>query len=295
MIAPGTQPETGTRTATAAEGTAGRGTAMTEGEGDRRFATTLARGLSVLRAFRASDDGLGNAEISERTGLPKSTVSRLTFTLQKLGYLNHARRHDRYRPGPALLALGNMASASMSFVDISAPLMQRLADETGTLALLAMRDDRRMMLVKTWRPRGVSSLWLEVGHRLPINGSSSGHALLAALGDEGFARVVAEVQGDRGLTPEHAAEVRRAAYGQLVSTGQVIADPERYFAPNIHAVAVPFQARDQSEPVIFTCGAMPADLTMERMQRVVGPKLQASVRELERIMGQSPILAQRDY
>jgi len=28
---------------------------------DRRFATTLARGLMVLRAFRASDDGLTNA------------------------------------------------------------------------------------------------------------------------------------------------------------------------------------------------------------------------------------------
>ncbi len=42
-------------------------------EKDRRFATTLARGLSVLRAFRPSDDGLDNAEISDRTGLPKST------------------------------------------------------------------------------------------------------------------------------------------------------------------------------------------------------------------------------
>lgn len=57
---------------------------------DRRFATTLARGLSVLRAFRPSNDGLGNAEIAERTGLPRSTVSRLTFTLQTLGYLTHA-------------------------------------------------------------------------------------------------------------------------------------------------------------------------------------------------------------
>ena len=54
---------------------------------DRRFATTLSRGLSVLRAFRPSDDGLGNAEIAARTGLPKSTVSRLTYTLQALGYL----------------------------------------------------------------------------------------------------------------------------------------------------------------------------------------------------------------
>ncbi|CAN5657631.1 IclR family transcriptional regulator [soil metagenome] len=268
---------------------------LAEGENDRRFATTLARGLSVLRAFRACDDGLGNAEIAERTGLPKSTVSRLTFTLQSLGYLSHARRHDRYRPGPALLAFGNIASASISFVDLSAPLMQRLADETGTLALLAVRDERKVMLVKAWRPRGVASLWLEVGHRLPYHGSSSGHALLAALSEEGFARLVADVRGDRGLTPERAAAVRKAAQAQLAVAGFVITDPSEYFAANIHAVAVPFHSRDLSEPVVFPCGAMPADLSVERMRAEVGPKLREVVRELERIMGHGPAPAPREF
>ena len=40
-------------------------------EDDRNFATALARGLSVLRAFRTDDDGLSNAQIAERTGLPQ--------------------------------------------------------------------------------------------------------------------------------------------------------------------------------------------------------------------------------
>ncbi len=263
-------------------------------EKDRRFATTLARGLSVLRAFRPSDDGLGNAEISDRTGLPKSTVSRLTFTLQSLGYLTHTRRHDRYRPGPALLALGNMASASMSFVDLSAPLMQRLADETGTLSLLLVRDAGRMLIVKTWRPRAVASLWLEVGHRLPFHGSSSGQAMLAALTEDGFAQAVHEADGDRGLTPPQAMEDRRAAHNQIVTQGFVITDPASYFAVNIHAVAVPFMARELGEPVIFTCGAMPEALSVARMQNEVGPKLLAAVRDLERMMGQGGGLGGRD-
>lgn len=260
---------------------------MSDYENDRRFATTLARGLSVLRAFRVSDDGLGNAEIAERTGLPKSTVSRLTFTLQALGYLSHARRHDRYRPGPALLALGNVASAAISFVDLSEDLMQRLADETGTLALLVVQDQDKMMLVKTWRPRMVASIWLEMGHRLPVETSSSGHALLAALSQDGFARLVDEVGPER-LDTERAGEIRRMANTQLMTRGFVIADPAAYFAPNIHAVAVPFHARDLAEPVIFTCGATPQDLSMERMVSEVGPRLKGAVRELERMMGQAP-------
>ncbi|MFZ3584546.1 IclR family transcriptional regulator [Loktanella sp. DJP18] len=266
----------------------------TELDKDRRFATTLARGLSVLRAFRPSDDGLGNAEISDRTGLPKSTVSRLTFTLQSLGYLTHARRHDRYRPGPALLALGNMASASLSFVDLSGPLMQRLADDTGTLSLLLVRDAGRMLIVKTWRPRGIASLWLEVGHRLPFHGSSSGHAMLAALTEDAFAQAVRDADDDRGLTPAQAIADRRAAHNQIVTQGYVITDPDSYFAANIHAVAVPFQARELGEPVIFTCGGMPKALPVPRMQEEVGPKLLATVRDLERMMGQGSGVGARD-
>ena len=37
-------------------------------EHDRKFVVALARGLEVLRVFRASDGLLGNTEIAERTG-----------------------------------------------------------------------------------------------------------------------------------------------------------------------------------------------------------------------------------
>ena len=259
---------------------------MTEtGSTDRRFATTLARGLSVLRAFRPSDDGLGNAEIAERTGLPRSTVSRLTFTLQELGYLTHAKQGDRYRPGPALLALGNVAAASISFVEIAGPIMQRLANETGTLALLALRDRGRMILGKGWRPEGVVSIWLEAGHPLPYRGSSSGACFLAALSDEALPEVVAEA----AMTPEEVLETRRAAYGQLVQRGFVISDPAQYFSPGIHAVATPFFSRDLREPVVFSCGAAPEALSVERMTEEVGPRLRAAVQDLEKKLGVTPM------
>ncbi len=259
-------------------------------EKDRRFATTLARGLSVLRAFRISDDGgLGNSDIAQRTGLPKSTVSRLTFTLQSLGYLSNPGRRDRYRPGPALLALGNLANASMSYVDLSTPIMQQLADETGTMSVLLVRDDRKMLLVKTWRPAGRSSLWLEVGQRVPFNGSSSGHTLLAALSAQRFDDVVGRVEGDHQLTSERALQIRDDATDQLQTSGFVVAEPDEYFTSNIHAVSVPFLPPNHGEPVVFTCGAVPNDLTLSRMRQTVGPALLQSVTALEQMMGQSPV------
>jgi hypothetical protein len=56
-----------------------------EDDKDRLFVTALARGLQVLAAFRPGESALSNLEIAKRTGLPKSTVSRLTYTLTTLG------------------------------------------------------------------------------------------------------------------------------------------------------------------------------------------------------------------
>ena len=95
-----------------------------EHEGDRQFATTLARGLEVLRCFTPLEPLLGNKEISVRTGLPKPTVSRLTYTLTKLGYLRHNMRLGKYQLGSAVLSIGYPLLASMNVRQVARPHMR---------------------------------------------------------------------------------------------------------------------------------------------------------------------------
>jgi DNA-binding IclR family transcriptional regulator len=251
---------------------------------DRRFASTLARGLSVLRAFRASDDGLSHMEIAARTGLPNATVSRLTYTLRELGYLSHAGKNDRYRLGPSALAIGNVASASVSFLETASDPMQQLANETGTLALLAVRDGEKMLLVKTWRPARTASIWLEPGHRIPIFGSSSGMSVMACLSDAAFS----------ALEPDDDLRAfRQAGYEQLLGRGFAIAPKDTRYAATVSAVSVPFHAGEFGEPVAFSCGALPEMLKDDRMETEVGPKLRDAVRALETRTGRSPALLKR--
>src|SRR5206468_12926287 len=80
---------------------------------DRNFVVALARGLDVLRAFRPDDGLLGNQEIAARTNLPKPTISRLTYTLTKLGYLTQVPRFEKYQLAPAAMALGYAALANL--------------------------------------------------------------------------------------------------------------------------------------------------------------------------------------
>lgn len=257
---------------------------MGNDEKDRKFATTLARGLSVLRAFRASDDGLTHTQIAERTGLPKPTLTRLTYTLSQLGYLSHAGRNDKFRLGPSVLLLGSVAQVSISFVEMASEAMQKLADSSGTLALIAIQDADRMMLARTWRPQNTASIWLEPGHRLDLFGSSSGLATLAAMGEEQFA-ALSPTQDQRAM--------RQRGYEQLLERGFVITPADTQYTRRIHAVSVPFFAGEYGAPVSFTCGALPKDLDLERMEQEVGPALRDLVRDLERRTGRAPTLARR--
>ena len=91
---------------------ANRPAADPPGQGnDRHFVTALARGLQVLRCFRSGEELLGNQQLAERCGLPKSTVTRLSYTPTRLGYLHHDTLGGLWKPeidGIAVpLALGN--------------------------------------------------------------------------------------------------------------------------------------------------------------------------------------------
>ena len=68
---------------------------------DRKFVTALSRGLEVLRCFGPRDRWLANQEIARRTGLAKPTVSRLAYTLTRLGHLRYSEATNKYALGSA--------------------------------------------------------------------------------------------------------------------------------------------------------------------------------------------------
>ena len=74
------------------------------------------------------------SRIAHRTGLPKPTMSRLTYTLTKLGYLRHNIRLGKYQLGSAVLSIGYPLLASMSVRQIARPTTRgTTATEAGLL------------------------------------------------------------------------------------------------------------------------------------------------------------------
>lgn len=144
----------------------------------------LTRGLEILRCFSAREPRLSNSELSRRTGLPKSTVSRLTKTLVEHGYLRHYARQRQYAVGPSVLALGYSALSNLRVADIARPHMQALADSTGALISLATRDRLAMVYLEACSSDTLLTLRMGRGVRMPILPTSIGRAFLASLPEQ---------------------------------------------------------------------------------------------------------------
>ncbi|MBD9402214.1 MULTISPECIES: IclR family transcriptional regulator [unclassified Comamonas] len=148
---------------------------------DRQFAMTLARGLEVLRAFTATNPVLSNREIADRTGLPKPTVSRLSYTLGLLGYISKDADTQKYRLASGVLALGHPLLASMKTRQLAKPLMAHIARQTGCTVNLGLRDRTDIVYVDSVRADGRNEYLPDIGSTYPLLVSSMGHVLIHGL------------------------------------------------------------------------------------------------------------------
>jgi DNA-binding IclR family transcriptional regulator len=249
------------------------------GGSDRKFVSALARGLEVLRAFTPTEGLLGNGELVARTGLPKPTVTRLTYTLTKLGYLAYVERLGKYQLAPAALALGYSALANMRIRQIARGAMQALADYADASVALGTRDRLDIIYVEHCRSRHGVMLRLGLGARIPIANTAMGRALIAGLPEAERDWLLGYIRREAGKEwPKLRTGIERAI-DDVATRGFTLALGE--WERDINAVGVPLVATDGSGAFAFNCGAPAFQFTRERLESDIGPRLVNMVRNVE--------------
>ncbi|WP_321916135.1 MULTISPECIES: IclR family transcriptional regulator [unclassified Paraburkholderia] len=143
---------------------------------------TLARGLGLLRVFLGGAPMLSNAQIAERTGVPKATVSRLTHSLVNEGYLEYDPASRGYRLAPVCLSLGRSFEVGRTELATVLPLLREVAVSQRVNVSLSAADGLSMVYLATIREgRGPLRRTAAPGTRFAMETSSIGHAWLAAL------------------------------------------------------------------------------------------------------------------
>jgi DNA-binding IclR family transcriptional regulator len=245
---------------------------------DRHFVTALARGLELLACFRSGDKLLGNQELALRSKLPKSTVSRLTYTLTRLGYLQPDQDGGKYRLGSATLALGSAMLARLDIRQTARPMMQQLADFSCSMVSLGMRDRLSMIYVENCRSQAALTLRLDVGARIPIVSTAMGRAYLALASGAERNEILERIRElDEYSWPAVREQVMRSIeeYGTLgccTSFGS--------WQPEVNAIAVAFRPPNGDAPLSINCGGPAFSLSSEFLLNEVRPRLIEVVAQL---------------
>ena len=143
---------------------------------------SLLRGLEILRAFRPGLDVLTNGDLAERTGLPRSTISRLTGTLVRSGFLLHDHVTGGYRLSATVLGMAHVMRSGSFVLNESMSLMQSVGRQMRVNIGLALADHDDMLYLENL-PFGPKASLRKIvpGQRVPMALTSLGRAYLSTL------------------------------------------------------------------------------------------------------------------
>jgi len=139
------------------------------------------RVLDLLELLASTGRAMTHAEISRRTGIPKSSLTALLHNLVGRGYIEQLRDTQQFQLGEGAYALARRGAHNRDLLRASEPWLQRLTHDTGESGgLSVLRNDMAERIASSQSPKAVLYS-VHVGVMQPLYASSAGKVLLAWL------------------------------------------------------------------------------------------------------------------
>lgn len=183
----------------------------------------LSRAALILRAYTGAQRVLTLHQITQRTGLPKSTAHRLVSQLTAVGWLE--REKAGFRIGMPLFRAGQLADRRIRLRETSTASLDILARTTGMATSLAVLIGSDVLFLDSYSGTRFR-LPAHNGARLPASCTSHGKILLAHLPAERSDAILADPlprRTDRSITDP---DVLVAQLGAARETGIALAEGE---------------------------------------------------------------------
>ena len=228
---------------------------------------SIARAMAILQSFDETKNELGVTELSQLTGLDKSTVYRLLSALQQGGLIEQNPETTKYHLGLGLLRLAGLAEQHLDLPRIVRPHLQRLVDlsqETANLSVVT-EDDKLINIAGITSPRRVRNVgW--IGREMPLHAVSGGKVMMAHMSKEQLNRILSRglqrftehtiIENERLL--QELEEIRQVGYG--------IAEEELEIG--LSAVAAPIWNHERQPVAIISISGPSFRLPKERLKEL---------------------------
>lgn len=120
---------------------------MSNESGQDYTISSVQRALKILKLFVPANDALSLMDISNQTGMHKSTALRMVATLTEEGFLKQSAENKKYRLGIAALQMGLASLDSLSLSKLSEPILRELADKTGFAVHLGIFESGNVIVL----------------------------------------------------------------------------------------------------------------------------------------------------
>ena len=232
---------------------------------------TIQRATSILRCFTVESPEMGLTVISQRTGLHKSTVSRLLLALQREGFAQQNPETGKWQLGLGLLNLAGVILAHMDLRTVAREYLRDLAMETQENVNITIRDGDEGVIMEFLPSTKPIRYAGRLGQRIPLQSTSTGKVLLTFLPNPERKKILGR-SGSASFRSNQKA--LKDTLDQVREQGYAISHEE--FEEGLSEIAAPIQ--DHTGQIIAAVGVSGPTYRMGsgQIEKFAGPLLKAA-------------------
>jgi IclR family transcriptional regulator, pca regulon regulatory protein len=242
-----------------------------------QYVQSLARGLSVIRAFDTDHPEMTLSDIARRTGLTRATSRRFLLTLVELGYV---RTDDRlFTLTAKVLELGFSYLSSLTLPEIAQPHLEHLAASIHESTSASVLDGFDIVYVARVPTRRIMSVRINIGTRFPAYATSMGRVLLSSftpeeldahLANPGFEGFTSRTVTSRAALDKELAKVRKQGFA--------IVDQE--LEVGLRSIAVPIRHASGAVIAAINVSTTATSHTLQSIQETLLPALRVAAERI---------------
>lgn len=148
---------------------------------------SVKRALDILKLFNEQRTELTLSEISDLSGIGKSSILRFLYTLRNDEFIAYDEETKKYSLGIEMYRLGMSKFNSLDLRKISRKWLQNLSDETNMICYLAVREGDAIVFLEQVIPTTVpawTQLLLQSGSNSELYSTGIGRLFLAQEDDK---------------------------------------------------------------------------------------------------------------
>lgn len=244
-----------------------------------QYVQSLARGLSVIKAFDSDHPEMTLSDVARATGLTRATARRFLLTLAELGYVRTDGR--LFVLTARVLELGYSYLSGLTLPEVAQPHLEALSADLHESTSASVLDGTDVVYVARVPTRRIMTVGINLGTRFPAFATSMGRVHLAALDEarleEYFA--VAELTPITSKTVHDRASLT-AVLERVREQGYALVDEE--LESGLRSIAVPVRDRAGRVVVAINASAQASGVTVESIISDYLPRLREAADAIER-------------